>query len=465
MTDPSPSIPGSDKIPALRPRTGGQQFVVYGDCCSGQPGGLHEQNFAAVNAAIQRLDPPPEFILFTGDEIAGLTADPDKLRTEWRHWLNNEMAWLNPEQTPLWQATGNHTAYDEMSEGVFRDVLGMPANGPPGQEGLSFWVRRDDVLLVFVHTLWSGLGGEGFVETSWLREVLSDNADTRHKFVVGHHPVFPVNGFSGPIQREIEAAAGEDFWNALVENNVTAYLCGHILAFDVQVHRGVLQICSSGAGTAHLSPKAYEYFHFLQMVVDEVGLSYQVIDTAGDVRERLNWPIRMPREDQWTELPSGELTAPNMLATGCDQARLFRLSGDTSSTGTAARQTLLCCGNEGELPALWIGLIGPAQQITVIISPEAGRSPHYWLGPKLAPGQPFDFTLLLHDTMGPGGIICRAGNDGKWTSLSAASPWGLERLDLPDRWFVGFASRGPGDQPFMGQELHIRGAVSTQNVD
>ena len=59
----------------------------------------------------------------------------------------------------MWHTTGNHTTYDPMSEAVFRDVLGMPHNGPPGQEGLSYWVRRDDLLLVFVHTLWSGLGG------------------------------------------------------------------------------------------------------------------------------------------------------------------------------------------------------------------------------------------------------------------------------------------------------------------
>ena len=201
MPPPPTDLP--DTIPALLPRGRGHQFVLYGDSCSGVPDAPHERSFAQVNTVVRRLTPPPEFIIFAGDEIAGLQAEPDQLRRQWRRWLDHEMAWLDRRATPLWHATGNHTAYDPMSEAVFRDTLSMPRNGPPGQEGLSYWVRRDDLLLVFVHTLWSGLGGEGHVETVWLNRVLREHADARHKLVIGHHPVFPVNGFAGAYQREI----------------------------------------------------------------------------------------------------------------------------------------------------------------------------------------------------------------------------------------------------------------------
>lgn len=70
------------------------------------------------------------------------------------------MGWLDRHVVPLWHTTSNHTTYDQMSENVFREVLELPRNGPPGQEGLSYWVRRGDLLLVFVHTLWTGPGGE-----------------------------------------------------------------------------------------------------------------------------------------------------------------------------------------------------------------------------------------------------------------------------------------------------------------
>ena len=87
-----PSDGGSQVIPALLPRTTGHQFLLYGDSCSGVPGALHERTFASVNAIVRRLQPSPEFILFPGDEIIGLTADPAALRAQWRHWFENEMA-------------------------------------------------------------------------------------------------------------------------------------------------------------------------------------------------------------------------------------------------------------------------------------------------------------------------------------------------------------------------------------
>src|SRR5260370_21640393 len=59
------------------------------------------------------------------------------------------MAWLDRQAIPVWNATSNHTTYDEMSEAVFREVLGHPRNGPRGQEGLSYWVRRGELLFFF----------------------------------------------------------------------------------------------------------------------------------------------------------------------------------------------------------------------------------------------------------------------------------------------------------------------------
>jgi hypothetical protein len=128
-----------EAIPSLLPRGPGHQFVIYADSCSGIKGAPHESTFAAVNAVVRRLTPPPAFILFPGDEVAGLTADPDELGAQWRYWLEQEMGWLDRQAIPVWHTTGNHTAYNTMSEAVFRAVLpDLPRNGPSGQEGLSY---------------------------------------------------------------------------------------------------------------------------------------------------------------------------------------------------------------------------------------------------------------------------------------------------------------------------------------
>ena len=114
--------------------------MVYGDSCSGVPGAPHERTFAAVNAVVRRISRSLDFIVFTGDEIAGLTTDRQELGAQWRYWLDREIGWLDREAIPLWHTTGNHTAYDPMSEAMFRDVLGhLPRNGPPRRARCKRW--------------------------------------------------------------------------------------------------------------------------------------------------------------------------------------------------------------------------------------------------------------------------------------------------------------------------------------
>ncbi|HQS17451.1 GNAT family N-acetyltransferase [Reyranella sp.] len=444
----------SRAIAALMPRGAGHQFVFYGDACSGVAGAPHERTFASINASVRCLAPSPEFILFLGDEIAGYTADAEALRGQWRHWLDAEMAWLDRRATPMWHTTSNHATYDTMSEDVFREVHDhLPRNGPPGQEGLSYWVRRGDLLMVFVHTLWTGLGGEGHVETDWLRDVLQQHADARHKIVAGHHPVHPVNGFAGAYQRDVGPEHATAFWNVLSENGVLAYLCGHILAFDVQVHRGVLQICTAGAGTAHRMPEGIEYLHAVQAALDEQGLRYQVFDADGRIRERLSWPLAAPPVGQWRALGEAGISNGRIAA--------LHFTGHAAPTGTSTAQTFLSAFRPGVRAPLWIGLRGYEQRLTVILEPEPGRSPHYWLGPAVTADAPFDIQLLVHPGMGPGGLLYRLAADAPWSSLSSASAWGAERLDWPGRFSVAHGPEGPRDRAFLGRDL----AVSATIVD
>ncbi|HTR87879.1 MAG TPA: GNAT family N-acetyltransferase [Reyranella sp.] len=448
-------LPGQShaSLQALLPREGGHQFVVYGDSCSGIAGAPHERTFAGINATLQRLSPPPEFVVFLGDEIAGLTANPDELRAQWRHWHEREMGWLDTRTIPLWQTTSNHTTYDRMSEAVFSEMhVHLPRNGPPGQEGLSYWVRRGDLLLVCVHTLWTGLGGEGHVETQWLNRVLRQNADARYKLVAGHHPAHTVNGFAGAYQRDIAPEHASAFWDTLVDNGVLAYLCSHILAFDAQVHRGVLQLCTAGAGTAHRMPDGIEYLHGVQAALDSDGLRYQVFDSDGRIRERLSWPVALPAVDRWKILPTGEGEAAVTGAASSNRIVALRFTGRTAGN-IAEAQTLLAAFSPGTTAPLWIGLQGPEQKLTVVIGPEPRRSPHYWIGPSLASEATFDLRLLIHTGMGPGGILCSIGENGPWSSLVAASAWGAERLAWPGRWNVGHGAEGTDDRPFRGTSL------------
>jgi hypothetical protein len=137
-----------------------------------------------------------------------------------------------------------------------------------------------------------------------------------------------------------------------------------------------------------------------------------------------------------------------------DRIVAFRCRGHTAADGIGAAQTLLSAFQPGVSAPLWIGLRGIEQRLTVIIGPELHRSPHYWIGPLLAAGAAFDIRIVVDAGMGPGGIMCDAG-DGFWSSLTAASPWGAERLIWPERWTIGHAHGGGGDRPFRGGSLTV----------
>lgn len=459
-------------IKALVPRNNsGHQFVCYGDCCSGIPNGPHEANFAAVNAVVVQLEPQPDFICFLGDELKGLTADDEVLRKQWQHWLEQEMAWLDRESVPLYQTTGNHTTYNIASEAIFRAMNPhLPKNGPSGQEGLSYYIRRDDLLLVFVNTAWSGLGGDGRVETEWLEQILTAHNDARYRLVCGHHPVYPINGFTGPYQRNIDAKNGQNFWQVLVRHQVLAYICSHIMAFDVQIHDGVLQIMTAGAGTLPLMPVGIEYLHCVQMAVDLTGLRYQTLDRSGNVREWLAWPWNIPSSKRWQPLAAGHQAAP----IGDDDSEqelqtqfvVWKFEGICARSGSGDGQTLLCGWTPGPgLGPWWIGFRGQEKRLCFLLSAEAGRSPHFWLGPTVSPGEPFSIQVAIHPHMGPGGFLWRWGDASPWSSLKGATPWGAERFGRQTRWTVGHDQYGAHSQPFRGQGLKVTWHSETMTLD
>lgn len=429
-------------IPVLQAAPDGQQFVIYGDSCSGLPGATHEGTFRQVNAVIRALAQAPQFICFPGDEIMGLTRDAAGLRRQWEHFFRREMAWLDRDTIPLYHTSGNHTVYDAASESVFREVMAhLPQNGPADQRSLSYFVRRGELLLIFVNTLWSATGGEGTVETEWLESILARHSDARDKLVFGHHPVWVVNGYAGEYQRTIECHNGRRFWELLARHGVLAYVCSHILAFDVQVHAGVLQICSAGAGTAHRMPEEVEYLHVIQAALDDRGLRYQVLDRAGAVREWLSWPLPLPPSARWAPFDRQSARAlPADCLQNVERATMmvWDIVAQLPPVADCRPYTLLCAPAEDDaLPPLWLGVSGVGPQLTLLLSPQANRSPYRWQGPVLPTQQPFRIQFGIHSGMGPGGLLWRWQDEDPWSSMIGASPWGAERLPWSPDWTRG----------------------------
>ena len=235
------------------------------------------------------------------------------------------------------------------------------------------------------------------------------------------------------------------------------------MAFDVQVHDGVLQILTGGAGTEPLMP-ATEYHHFVQAAIDDEGLRYQVLDRQGQMREWLRWPL--PEVSDWQRLAGGEQTAPTLLAssTECVLLLVWRIVGvashsarpelDEVADGTP--QTFLCAYDDsGHFAPFWLGVVGAEQRVTLQLSPEPGRSPRHWLGPTLPSGQAFSLQVGIHFGMGPGGILWRWDEDAPWSSFENAVAWGAEHVEWQPSWSVGHDQRGTAGRPFRGNNLEV----------
>ena len=446
-------------IPALLPRDeSGHRFVLYSDCCSGVPETAFAKNLQSVNQMVARIRPQPEFIAFPGDAVKGYTKDYVELRQQWNYWLGTEMKWISERKLPLFQSTSNHNTYDAGSEAVFRAVHAeLPQNGPAGQQGLAYWFRRGNLLYVSTHQPDRRM----LIDHAWLDRILTDNADAKFKFVAGHYPVFPVNGYIAWPQWCFPPAQRRPFWDVLVKHDVVAYLASHIIAFDVQVHDGVLQVLSGGAGTAYgpggFMPGHSEYHHAAQMAVDEQGLRYRVHDPTGRVREQLSWPFDLPPVDQWqpvNDQDAGTLLSPIDLSR---HVTAFRIRGTFAKLGRGnTDQTLICGIDSGEgVEPIWIGIDGDSGRLLVQIVPLSGHGWQLWKGPLLAAGTSFDLQLAFHPQMGPGGVLLRADETAAWSTLASTSSLGVESLKRPQRWAIAHGQSGPDDRPFTGESLNV----------
>jgi hypothetical protein len=428
---------GDPAIPALIPRdASGHQFVLYSDSCSGTPEAPERAaNLARVNAVVRRIRPAPEFISFPGDAV-NMGDRPE----EWRTWLGQEMGWLRGEPFPLYQSTSNHNTNSREAEDVFRRFWPeIPQNGPEGQKGLAYYLRRGNLLYVSLHhPLYAGLPKDFRVaHMDWLDRVLRENEDCDFKIVVGHYPVHPLNGYPAGNGWAFPEDQRKVIWDILLRHGVTAYLCSHVLAFDVQAHDGLLQITSAGAGTGSM-PEGTEYLHAVQIALDDQGLRYQVLDTSGAVRDRLSWPLPDMESSGWAEgraVPTASLSSRDLLV-----LRMDRVTDDPVKTGSLfaspyqARSEWLASEDD----SFWFGQDHETSRMMVELKlGKFGRQ--RWFGPvlEMVPdivwniAGPKSIQLALHPGMGPGGILWRWEDGAAWTSMESFSASGLEDFQWP----------------------------------
>ena len=193
-------------------------------------------NFSAILVKVLNLNPFPRFVIFSGDEIYG-DSDPNILRQEWDIW-KRATARLH-RNIPIYITPGNHEAYHAGAEDMFRDVWEQPHNGgltplnniPWNLDELAYSFDYGVVHFVSYDT---NIDQDPLtynapaVQTAWMATDLA-RALPMHRIVFGHtegaNPC--IFGFGASLE-ETSQANYLNFYTAMAQGGVGAYVCGHI---------------------------------------------------------------------------------------------------------------------------------------------------------------------------------------------------------------------------------------------
>lgn len=261
-------------------------LTLLGDSCSGVPGQTFEANLARVVDRILARDDRPDALLYLGDHIRGYTDDVTELHAQWDYFLEHEFRRLDERHERVLHLAGNHDANTPVSAAVCEARMPIPA-AARRRKRLNYVLDVEDAEIVVISTC--DLANRGFaaVDMPWLEESLRE-LSAPIRLVAGHYPFHPVNGYDEAPKWVFPEEQRRRVWQLFTEVRVHAYLCSHIIAFDVQVHDDVVQLCSGGAGTEY-GPGGVmgdgEYRHHVACRVSPDRLAFEAIDESGVIRE------------------------------------------------------------------------------------------------------------------------------------------------------------------------------------
>jgi hypothetical protein len=245
----------------------------------GSNNGVNEPLLSAFIEHILKKHKDAKFVLFPGDMVGGSSSNPDETLMQLRNW-KNIMApiYRNPnmDDPKVYVTVGNHESYNSYDEVNFKEQFSyLPKNGPEDEKGVTYSFDYNDAHFVFINSVrWDYGDPEKTTDDKkdwcyikhldWLSNDLKEARERGSKwvFVLSHEPAFPIGGhlrdclpnLRGNLTLPLDSVRQwylderDKFWEILVEQNVTAYICGHEHLYGRQTIDGVYQIVTGSAG-------------------------------------------------------------------------------------------------------------------------------------------------------------------------------------------------------------------------
>ena len=173
-----------------------------------------------------------KFLAWTGDLAMGYQKDPAAFESQLMTWRET-MKPLYDKHIPVLPTRGNHDASSTDADTVWRKVFSgpysLPLNGPTGEDDLTFFFGKGDVLLL-------GLDQYGTrketVNQGWIDKVLNDYKKP-FIFAMGHEPAFMDGSHKDTM--DVDAGARDVFWESLIKAGSRVFFCGHDHLYDHMV--------------------------------------------------------------------------------------------------------------------------------------------------------------------------------------------------------------------------------------
>jgi len=207
------------------------RFIVTGD---GRSGGSRPEDHNGVNTVIMAelakamVGERPKFVLFSGDLIAGPKTDAE-MESQLTTWLGL-MKPVYDAGIKVYNIRGNHEMHVPHPEDVWRKMFvgpyAMPSNGPKGEEGMSFTVSYDNVLVVGLDEFQSK---QLRVNQAWFDSVLK-NKKEQHLFVFSHKMAFRSGHHDDGM--ETDPASRDTLINSIIAAGGRTAFFGHDHLYD-----------------------------------------------------------------------------------------------------------------------------------------------------------------------------------------------------------------------------------------
>lgn len=259
---PAPSVqgtpdPGSSTPAPSSSGSGSWTFVVFGD--SPDPAANTTTGVSPALAPIARAiaADKPDLVLYV-DDLTNASPMQNNFSGQFSNWkdaISPIHNFATGTGIPLYMIRGNHEEGFGPAAAPLLDAsrtsvaAGMPANGPAGEEKLSYSFTHKGAKFIATDDYIAHNGKKETVNQSWVDgQIMQDKQP--FMFVFGHSPAYFLDNDTEeiPFSHPIHPAERDAFWTSMVNNNVSTYFSGHVHMYARGERQALPQIVSGNGG-------------------------------------------------------------------------------------------------------------------------------------------------------------------------------------------------------------------------